>query len=43
MLIMKGHVTNDKEACFGVGGPYGCYEDGTLDYAPSGNYSGPWH
>lgn len=43
MLVVKGHVTNDYTSCFGQdAGQYRCYEDGTLVYAPNGNYAGPW-
>ncbi|WP_142275610.1 hypothetical protein [Mycobacterium mantenii] len=46
MMIIKGHVTNDYSSCFGIDSDdylsYGCYEDGTLVYAPNGEYSGPW-
>src|SRR5207248_845384 len=43
LLTMKGHISNDYASCFGVGGSYACYEQGTLVHAPGGNYGGPWH
>ncbi|MBS1696422.1 MAG: hypothetical protein JST91_29925 [Actinobacteria bacterium] len=42
MLVVKGHVTNEYFNCFHEEGVYGCYEDGTLVYAPNGQYDGPW-